>query len=181
MATHPKSQYQLEGRSLTTWVRYRVEQSAAGRKEYVGCQVCMDYVAAGNTLSGRQALGRFMLRIDNPGNNPCDTVVGHIQRACGDHTKAWTWLKERSDGVCAAGGLPCSGPRIAHSLSEQQMNVVFYAYTCIRESMTGPMYAVLLKAAYGIGADIPNSYASDKTYGEITDVVGDVLFEDVFG
>ena len=101
-----------------------------------------------------------------------------MARLHGDHANALAWLIERSGHVDVSESTQPFQPRVAYSLSQQQMNVVFFAYTCIHQGLTGPMYAALLRAAYGIGADIPESYTSSKTYGEITGVVGDVLFEE---
>ena len=57
--------YELPGRPRQRWLRFKT----VGNKHVAGCQVCIDFQAKGNSLHGRQALGRYELDLSNPNNH----------------------------------------------------------------------------------------------------------------
>ena len=85
MSANPNVWYALCGYAPQPSVRYEVR----GGKGYVGCSVCKAWNMSGNPLKGRQSLGRYMLREDNPNNHAKDTVDRHVQNPAGDHQRAF--------------------------------------------------------------------------------------------
>eukprot|EP00969_Alexandrium_andersonii_P007667 333941-Alexandrium_andersonii.AAC.1 len=123
MAQRPEASYGAAGQESHVWLRYQVRDG----KGYLGCSLCVAWAAAGNRLRGRQALGRFQLREDNPNNRAADTASGHVSRAGGDHRKALAdWLAAQQAVAAPAAGAQRRALREQERPTVPQENTVFF-------------------------------------------------------
>ena len=164
------------------WFRFKIQDG----KHYGGCSLCMEYAAAGHALSGRQALGRFELDVASSSTHTKDSIDRHVSKTRGDHAKAVAWKKAQISTASSAEGAPELPGLRGHQealktcrTDELQENAVYLGYECIRAGLTGEQYAVIAKAAYRLGATLPNAYATGAAYAEMIDASGFRLFADV--
>ena len=128
--------YELQGRKLN-WLQYK---SQAGRC-IIGCDLCQRYSAAGFSLHGRQALGRFELDVSKKNNHLLDSLAKHTRKQSGDHSKAIEYFRSMMADVEVEANQPSA--RVQRSrllLCPKDENQIALAYLCHRLGLTSGQF-----------------------------------------
>ncbi|CAE7823984.1 unnamed protein product [Symbiodinium sp. CCMP2592] len=142
-----------------TWLRYKIDSDGT---ELVGCSLCQAYASSGHALHGRQAFGRFELRVAEKTVQARDAVHGHVHKATSDHSKALAFMRK---GIVDAGGKIRIQRQI--SISVQEENAIHFAYCALRQGLTGYEYQAMAKACYEVEANLPDGHNGRRFFSEI--------------